>query len=151
MEISALFPGAHYAISYPRRCAGYFEQAAQPPFQDNTQLSTERMGGMRMPLRIDFLKPEEFGFSKTAMQAYSVPLIVCGHVGAFNGLIWHTEMAHIFRQTNDGLFLTSRFWLGRTMNPILRKLMINNAMAFDMAEHCAIEYRNLAEIVPTLI
>lgn len=49
-----------------------------------------------MPLRIDFLKPEKFGFSKTAMQAYSVPLIVCGHVGAFNGLIWHTEMAHIF-------------------------------------------------------
>lgn len=72
-------------------------------------------------------------------------------MGAFNGLIWHTEMAHIFRQTNDGLFLTSRFWLGRTMNPILRKLMINDAMAFDMAEHCAIEYRNLAEIVPTLI
>ena len=62
MEISALFPGAHYAIGYPRRCAGYFEQAAQPPFQDNTQLSTERMGGMRMPLRIDFLKPEKFGF-----------------------------------------------------------------------------------------
>jgi len=151
MEISALFPGAHYAISYPRRCAGYFEQAAQPPFQDNTQLPTERMDGMRMPLRIDFLKPEEFGFSKTAMQACSVPLIVCGHVGAFNGLIWHTEMAHIFHQTNDGLFLTSRFWLGRTMNPILRKLMINNAMACGMAEHCAIEYRNLAEIVPTLI
>lgn len=102
-----------------------------------------------MTLHIDFLKPEKFGFSKTAMQAYSVPLIVCGHVGAFNGLIWHTEMAHIFRQTNDGLFLTSRFWLGRTMNPILRKLMINNAMACGMAEHCAIEYRNLAEIVPT--
>ncbi len=104
-----------------------------------------------MPLRIDFLKPEKFGFSKTAMQAHSVPLIVCGHVGAFNGLIWHTEMAHIFHQTNDGLFLTSRFWLGRTMNSILRKLMINNAMACVMAEHCAIEYRNLAEIVPTLI
>lgn len=37
------------------------------------------------------------------------------------------------------------------MNPILRKLMINNAMACGMAKHCAIEYRNLAEIVPTLI
>ena len=87
MEISALFPGAHYAIGYPRRCAGYFEQSAQPPFQDNTQLPTERMDGIRMPLHIDFLKPEKFGFSKTAMQAYSVPLIVCGHVSAFNELI----------------------------------------------------------------
>ena len=104
-----------------------------------------------MPLRIDFLKPEKFGFSKTAMQAHSVSLIVCGHVGAFSGLIWHTEMAHIFHhQTNDGLFLTSRFWLGRTMNPILRKLMINDAMAQGMAEHCAVEYRNLAEILPAL-
>ena len=77
-------------------------------------------------------------------------MIVCGHVGAFNGLIWHTEMAHIFRQTEDGLFLISRFWLGRTMNPVLRKLMINDAMAQGMAEHCAVEYRNLAEIFPAL-
>ena len=77
-------------------------------------------------------------------------MIVCGHVGAFNGLIWHTEMAHIFRQTEDGLFLISRFWLGRTMNPVLRKLMINDAMAQGMAEHCAVEYRNLAEILPAL-
>mgnify|MGYP004670760423 CR=1 FL=1 len=151
MEVSALFPGAHYSIGYPCRCAGYFEQKTQPPFQDNTQFPTEKIGGMRMPLRIDFVKPAEFGFSKTMMEENGIPLIVCGHVGAFNGLIWHTEMAHIFHQTNDGLFLTSRFWLGRTMNPILHKLMINDAMACGMAEHCAIEYRNLAEIVPTLI
>lgn len=49
-----------------------------------------------------------------------------------------------------GLFLISRFWLGRTMNPVLRKLMINDAMAQGMAEHCAVEYRNLAEILPAL-
>ena len=77
-------------------------------------------------------------------------MIVCGHVGVFNGLIWHTEMAHIFRQAEYGLFLISRFWLGRTMNPVLRKLMINDAMAQGMAEHCAVEYRNLAEILPAL-
>ena len=136
---------------YPRRCAGYFEQEkTQPPFQDNTQLPTEKIGGMRMPLRIDFVAPEEFGFSRLSMKKNNIPLIVCGHVGAFNGLIWHTEMAHIIHQTQDGLLLTSRFWLGRTMNPLLRKLMINNSMACGMAEHCAIEYRNLAEILPAL-
>ena len=144
------FPGAHFGIGYPRRCAGYFEQETQPPFQDNTQLPTEKIGGMRMPLRIDFVAPEEFGFSRLSMKKNNIPLIVCGHVGAFNGLIWHTEMAHIFYQTQDGLLLTSRFWLGRTMNPLLRKLMINNSMACGMAEHCAIEYRNLAEILPAL-
>ena len=144
------FPNAHYDISYPRRFASYFEQNTQPVFQNNTQLPVEKIGGIRMPLRIDFLTPEEFGFSKTDMQENNIPLIVCGHVGAFNGLIWHTEMAHIFRQTDEGLYLTSRFWLGRTMNPILRKLMINDEMAKGMAEHCAVEYRNLAKILPDL-
>ena len=76
-----------------------------------------KIGGVRMPLRIDFMTPEHFGFSETERKKAHVPLIVCGHVGAFNGLIWHTEMAHIFRQTEDGLFLISRFWLGRTMPP----------------------------------
>ncbi len=146
----AWFPGAHENIRYPKRFAAYFQQDNQPPFQDNTQLPTEKIGGMRMPLRIDFLTPEEFGFSKTAMEKNQMPLIVCGHVGAFNGLIWHTEMAHIFRQTEDGLLLISRFWLGRTMNPLLRKMMINDAMALGMAEHCAIEYRHLTEILPLL-
>ena len=144
------FPGAHYNISYPRRCASYFEQKTQPSFQDNTQLPTEKIGRMKMPLRIDFLTPQEFGFSQTIMKKSRVPLIVCGHVGVFNGLIWHTEMAHIFHQTQDGLFLTSRFWLGTTMNPLLRKLMINDTIARGMTEHCAIEYRNLVEILPTL-
>ncbi len=144
------FPGAHFGISYPRRYGDYFEQKIQPPFQDNTQLPIEKIGGIKMPLRIDFLSPQEFGFSQTTMRENNIPLIVCGHVGAFNGLIWHTEMAHIFRQTEDGLFLVSRFWLGRTMNPVLRKMMINDAMAQGMAEHCAVEYRNLTEILPVL-
>lgn len=146
----AWFPGAHCNIGYPKRCAAYFEQKTQPPFEDNTQFPTEKIGGIRMPLRIDFLSPEEFGFSQAAMEENSVPLIVCGHVGAFNGLVWHTEMAHIFKQTENGLLLISRFWLGRTMPTLLRRLMINDEMALGMAEHCAVEYRNLTEILPRL-
>ena len=104
-----------------------------------------------MPLRIDFVTPEEFGFSKPVMEENNIPLIVCGHVGAFKGLIWHTEMAHIFKQTEDGLFMISRFWLGKTMkNPLLRKLIMTDDMARGMAEHCCIEYRNLYEILPEL-
>ncbi len=67
------FPGAHFGIGYPRRCAGYFEQETQPPFQDNTQLPTEKIGGMRMPLRIDFVAPEEFGFSRLSMKRTIFP------------------------------------------------------------------------------
>lgn len=144
------FPGAHFKIGYPKRCADYFEQSKLPPFQNNTQFPTEKIGGIRMPLRIDFMSPEEFGFSREAMEKNDIPLIVCGRVGAFDGLVWHTEMAHIFHRTEDGLFLISRFWLGKTINPILRKLIINDSMALGMTEHCAVEYRNLAEILPAL-
>lgn len=51
---------------------------------------------MKIPLRIDFVTPEEFGFSKSIMEENDIPLIVCGHVGALKGLVMHTEMAHFY-------------------------------------------------------
>ena len=145
------FPGSHFSIGYPKKQSGYFEGDVCPEFQNNTQYPTEMIGGIKMPLRIDFVAPEEFGFSGSLMRENNIPLIVCGHVGAFNGLIWHTEMAHMFRQTEDGLFLISRFWVGKTLkNPLLRKKILTDATARGMAEHCCVEYRNLSEILPIL-
>lgn len=145
------FPGEHYRISYGRKDHACFSQSTLPAFQPNTQYPTERIGGIRLPLRIDFVSPESFGFSARAIQDNLIPIIVCGHVSAFNGLIPHTRMAHIFRQTEDGLFLISRFWLGKTLkNPLLRKLILTEDTARGMAEHCCVEYRNLAEILPSL-
>ena len=145
------FPGQHFSISYSKKDRSFFEQAKMPAFRANTQYPKERIGGVKMPLRIDFVTPEEFGFSKQLMEENNIPIIVCGHVGAFKGLIKHTEMAHIFKQTEDGLFLISRFWLGKTMkNPLLKKLIITENMARGMAEHCCGEYRNLCEILPGL-
>lgn len=145
------FPGAHVSNRYPKKQASYFQCEHRPEFRNNTQYPDEKIGGTRMPLRIDFVTPEEFGFSKSAMQENDIPVIVCGHVGAFNGLIWHTEMAHMFKQTEDGLFMISRFWMGKTLkNPLLRNLVLTEDMAKGMAEHCCIEYRNLLEILPVL-
>lgn len=145
------YPDEHVNIRYHKKDKAYFEQPTMPPFAPNTHYPTERIGGMKMPLRIDFVTPEEFGFSRREMQDNNIPRIVCGHVGAFNNLIKHTEMAHIFKQTEKGLFLISRFWLGKTMkNPLLKKLVITEDMAKGMAEHCCIEYRNLCEILPAL-
>ena len=85
------------------------------------------------------------------MEENQIPIIVCGHVSAFRGLVPHTEMAHIFRQTDEGLFLISRFWLGKTLkNPLLRKVILTEETARGMAEHCCVEYRNLAQILPGL-
>lgn len=145
------FPGEHISITYHKKDRAFFEQPIVPTFRANSQYPVERIGGVKMPLRIDFVTPEEFGFSRQIMRENNIPKIVCGHVSAFNGLIKHTEMAHIYKQTDDGLFLISRFWLGKTMNnPLLRKLIITEDMAKGMAEHCCIEYRNLCEILPLL-
>ncbi len=145
------FPGEHKGIAYARKDKPFFEQAKLPTFVPNTQHPIERIGKATMPLRIDFVTPEQFGFSRQVMQENDIPIIVCGHVGAFNNLVKHTEMAHIFKQTEDGLFMISRFWLGKTMNnPLLKKIIITEETARSMAEHCCIEYRNLFEILPIL-
>ena len=141
----------HISIKYHKKDRAFFEQSNVPEFVPNTQCPVERIGGMKMPLRIDFVTPVEFGFSNELMQENNIPKIVCGHVGAFNNLVKHTEMAHIFKQTEDGLFMISRFWLGNTIkNPLLKKLIITEDIAKGMAEHCCIEYRNLCEILPML-
>ena len=144
------FPGDHISIKYHKKDRDYFNQESMPSFRPNSQCPVEKIGGSKMPLQIDFVAPEQFGFTKEAMERGNIATIVCGHVSAFGGLVPHTEMAHIYKQTEDGLFLISRFWLGKTMNPLLRKFVMTEKMARGMAEHCCVEYRNLAEILPGL-
>ena len=144
------FPGDHISIKYHTKDRAYFEQETQPAFQPNSQCPVEKIGGSKMPLRIDFVTPEAFGFTQEALEQGNIATVVCGHVSAFGSLIPHTEMAHIYKQTENGLFMFSRFWLGKTMNPLLRKFVMTEKMARGMAEHCCIEYRNLAEILPGL-
>lgn len=144
------YPGEHVSIKYHKKNKAYFEQPTVPSFAPNTHYPVECIGGKKMPLRIDFVAPEDFGFSRSVMNVNDIPLIVCGHVGAFN-IIKHTEMAHIFKQTENGLYMVSRFWLGKTMkSKLLRKCIITDEMARGMAEHCCVEYRNLCEILPDL-
>ncbi len=145
------YPGEHIAVSYHKKDKAFFLKNSLPPFKANSQFPIERIGKIKLPLRIDFISPEDFGFSVEIMKENDIPKIVCGHVGAFRGIVMHTEMAHIFRQTDDGLFMFSRFWIGKTMkNQLLRKIVITEDMAKDMAEHCCIEYRSLCEILPIL-
>lgn len=145
------FPSEHYAVSYKKENKAYFEKEKCPEFQNNTHYPVEKIGDMALPLRIDFVTPEEFGFSQEAMKENDIPIIVCGHVSALYGLVPHTEMAHIFKRTEDGLYMLSRFWIGETLkNKLLRKAILTEKTAKGMAEHCCLEYRNLCEILPML-
>lgn len=146
------YPGEHYAVGYSRKDKSYFNQDRVPEFKANTQYPVERIGKMVMPLSIEFVDPEDFGFSKEDMKKSKVATIVCGHVGAMYGLVKHTEMAHVFFEREEGgLFMISRFWIGKRLkNPLLRKVILTGETAKGMAEHCCVEYRNFAERIPAL-
>ncbi len=147
----AWFPTEHKGISFSKKNKAYFAHTNTPPFERNTQYPYERVGKLTVPLAIDFVDPIEFGFSKTAMEQNNVATIVCGHVSAFYGLIPNTEMAHIFFKTEKGLLLVSRFWLGiNVKNAFLKKRLVTEAQAKDMAYHCCIEYRNFAKRIPLM-
>lgn len=145
------FPGEHFAVGYSKKDREYFSQKTLPKFKSNTQYPFEKIGKIIMPLAIKFVSPKEFGFSENLLEENNIATVVCGHVGALKGLVMHTEMAHIFKKTDKGLVLISRFWIGQTLkNPILRKLILNEKTARSMAEHCCVEYRRLAQLLPGL-
>ncbi len=147
----AWYPGEHFAVGYRKKDKKYFAQTSVPEFRSNVQYPVEKIGKLILPLSIEFVTPESFGFSCEEMKKNNVAAIVCGHVGAFGGIFQHTEMAHIFFEKDGGLFMVSRFWLGKRLkNHLLRKVMLNSETAKGMAEHCCVEYRNFAQRIPLL-
>lgn len=147
----AWYPGEHFAVGYAKKDKEYFQKKQMPAFQSNVQYPVEKIGKLALPLSIEFVSPEEFGFSEKAMKENEVATVVCGHVGALKGIVQHTEMAHIFFHTDQGLFMVSRFWLGKRLkNKLLRKVILNKETASSMAEHCCVEYRNFAQRIPML-
>ena len=121
-----------------------------PVFQPNDQYPKESIGDMTGTLVIKFKHPENMGFDRKLIEENHFGTIVCGSVGVKN-LFMHTEMTHLYKETEDGLVLISRFWMGKSLkNKFLRKKIMNETMVRGMAEHCCVEYRSLAEILPVL-
>lgn len=147
----AWYPSEHYKIGYHKKDKAYFASETQPPFQANVQYPVERVGQLVAPLSIAFVHPRDFGFSEKLMEENDVETIVCGHVGAFYGLIPNTEMAHILIRTEHGPIWVSRFWIGKNLkNQLLKKLLVTEKQAKGMAVHCAIEYQNFAKKIPEM-
>ncbi len=146
------YPGEHTKISYAKKDAHFYNQKSVPAFQPTTQYPYESVGGLSLPLAISFVSPESFGYSPELLQKSKVSTTICGHVGAFKGIIQNTEMSHIFfEESNGGLLAVSRFWLGaRLKNKLLRKFFLTEQTAKDMAIHACIEYRNFAIKIPML-
>lgn len=144
------FPRDHKKISYSRKYASYYEQDRVPKFQPNANCPTETIGDFTSTSEISFQYPQDMGFDTELLKENRFAITVCGHV-SMNHLFRHTEMTHLYKQTDDGLLLISRFWLGQPLkSKFLKKKIITEKTVYGMAEHCCIEYRRLAQILPVL-
>ena len=102
------FPVDHISIQYHKKDRAYFRQSEMPPFQPNSQYPVEKIGGAKMPLRIDFVTPEQFGFSGEAMRQGKIATIVCGHVSACTSPILSAAAIIVRKNREYGVFSLRR-------------------------------------------
>jgi hypothetical protein len=127
----------------------------------------EDIGTGMVHARISFQPPEALGFSPDALARPGVAAIVGGFVGDDRRRMQHTKMVHVFLDSNGGLVLRSRFWLGAVIRPylpaalaaplggmlnrpVVRRRLVPQAVPPALARHCAEEYANLAALLPDL-
>jgi hypothetical protein len=157
MRYRIWFPEAHFDISFePARTAG------SKSFRGTIHRPVEDIGVGKSRLRIEFVEPEDFGFLGGDPPGVT---IVCGFAGDDKRKVRHTRMCHYVRDTDDGVEMRSRFWIGTPMtlysdsavagpiNKILgssfvRSQAVPKNSAESLAHHCAQEYANLAAILP---
>jgi hypothetical protein len=161
------YPNSHQSNSvdnleeYKNRRGPYRER-----YWNSTQYPVEDLGIGSEELFIKFMPPEEFGFDVARFSEANVATVVCAYVGSVDKKVWHTYMCHFVRQTETGLEMRSRFWIGHTVqftwlseesilnnlvnNRLFRKIVIPEDIGYQLAMHCAQEYNNLAIILPEL-
>jgi hypothetical protein len=125
----------------------------------------EDVGVGMVRARIEFLAPSRMGMSGDALGDEGVGTVICGYAGDDTRRVRHTPMFHVFLQSEDGLVLRSRFWLGAALRPYgplgaigelalnrpaVRRLALTSGLQQALARHCAEEYANLAGLLPEL-
>jgi hypothetical protein len=160
-----------YRVWHPLAHKGTaYEPADAPgekPFWGTVHHPVEDIGIGTVHARIAFHRPEVFGFSRRALDRPGVATIVAGFAGDDRRRMQHTKMIHVFLESNGGVVLRSRFWLGavirpyapaplaalvaRAVNrPAVRRRMLPAEAPRALARHCAEEYTNLAALLPEL-
>lgn len=160
------YPGMHFAIQSDFK--GHYENDAMTHAERlhmSQHVVTENVGTGREELLIDFMSPKDFGFD-TAKINSSIETIICARVGSPERKVWATEMCHYVRETEGGVEMRSRFWIGydikmmkgilrRPVNwflnqPLIKKSIIPKQLPAKMFHHCSQEYHHLASILPDL-
>ena len=124
----------------------------------------EYIGGEMKKLRIQFTWPQEIlGYDPSNENTVAL----CARVGELESSMNIAEMCHVARDMPWGAEIRSRFWLGVVSdreagylknfllslianNPISRQLVVSEAEALALHEHCIEEMSYLADLLPAI-
>ena len=137
--------------------AGNTSLSYKERYQDTIHYIEEDLGAGKDSTYLHFMKPEDFGFSQDLIGTPACATLVCARSfmnGKPNDSDPSNAMVHFTRETDLGLELRSRFWLGwsiregkdfKTIPPGVR---IPETVPKMMLLHCIKEFSNLAAILP---
>jgi hypothetical protein len=141
------FPGEHFDISVKE---DYLYDGPFLDFFPSTQYPVETFGGKKLHLVMQFVEPEEFGFSKNSYPEKGIDRIITANIGIKLGGIQHSKTAHIFRRTRDGMEVICRYWMGERILPAFQRKYFTEENIHAVAVHCRREYMRLGQILPGL-
>lgn len=95
-------------------------------------------------LYITFVDPEQFGIDEALYQDYQWALSATVNSGGINMV----KMVHFVRETEDGVEMRSRFWMGQDQNWLIQQFASSEDQMQAMFYHCAQEYNQLASFLP---
>lgn len=160
------YPACHHGISIPDSAerARVLDPAtpAVKRFQGTTHHVIEDIGSGPEDILIKFLPPEEMGFDMTRFKSPAVGTLVGGWgktrpVGAFFLRPWAPSMmCHFIRETEDGIEMRTRFWMGYKVKNRKPKCVlppfvkVPGKIPQGLAIHNIHEYANLASFLPEL-
>ncbi len=153
-------PGAHVSMS-EAPTPDFERRPGDKDYWGLSRFPVEDVGMGVARLRLDFIRPEDFGFAEVR----EGDTAVCVRVGLPDGLLKHTDMIHYVRATDDGVEMRSRFWMGRDFeamaggwpiaaaladNRVVKGLVLPEHASRGLAWHCATEYHHLASFLAEL-
>jgi hypothetical protein len=154
------YPGAHVSMS-ENPTPDFERRPDDKPYWGLSRFPVEDVGMGVARLRLDFVRPEAFGFGPIR----DGDSAVCVRVGLPDGLLKHTDMIHYVYADDDGFELRSRFWMGRDFeamaggwpivaaladNAVMKRKLLPQHAAQGLAWHCATEYHHLASFLAEL-
>jgi hypothetical protein len=131
----------------------------------NTHRVTEYIGEQLVRIAIRFVDPAELGFDTSRFAEAGIVGHACAEVSLLAPDLPMTTMVHLVRQTEQGIELRSRYWIGHRMRlklpgssrslPLdglmsglgLKRRLIGLRLAYDQLLHDQLEWTHLASLL----